>query len=265
MHGSRRSTPLKLDAVAVPLAELLDRRSGAHRFGSRAELYDHFMLDDLTAVIASGTDEDKSIERVWGLKDPAAFAKTLMNMGVSAVTSPNFSLFNDVPRWDNLYNMKRIALCWQQFQSAGLHSLLHVNARTDQDWNRWIEFIEARPEISGVAFEFGTGAGAQSREGWHRDQLCRLAQSISRPLELYVRGGLQVLGELRTAFGNANIKMIDSRPFMKAMHRQAGEIAASGKLEWTPAPTAFGQELDDLLALNIFQCRLDVLQGTRRK
>jgi hypothetical protein len=263
MHGSRRSVPLKVDAVAIPLAELLDRKSGARRFSSRAELCDHFMLSDETAIMASGTDEDKSIERMWGLPDPTSFAATLTTLGIAAVTSPNFSLFTNVPRWDNLYNMKRIALCWQQFQSAGLYTPLHINARTDRDWERWSEFISLRPEVTAIAFEFGTGAGWASREGWHRDQLCQLAHAVSRPLELYVRGGLRALGELRNAF--SSVKMIDSRPFMKTMHRQGAHISEAGTLTWEATPTAFGQGLDDLLALNIADCRLDAIQVVRKR
>src|SRR5207249_4165551 len=53
------------------------------------------------------------------------------------------SMFLDVPRWDNLHNMKRIALCWSELVSRGLPTSLHLNARTDRDWERWIEFIGA--------------------------------------------------------------------------------------------------------------------------
>lgn len=261
MHGSRRAVPLTIDAVAIPLGSLLDRRDGSRRFQSAVDLRDHFVLSQDTDIVVSGTAEDRSIERVWALEDPKAFAATLRGMRVSAFTSPNFSLFNDVPRWDNLYNMKRIALAWQQLQDAGLFSPLHVNARTDRDWERWTEFIERRPEVGAISFEYGTGAGWQSREGWYADKLLELGRSVTRPLQLFVRGGIDSLARFRAVF--SGVKAIDSRPFMKAVNRQGGELDARGRVAWSPAPTAFDQELDDLLLLNIAVCRLDALQEAR--
>lgn len=263
MHGSRRESLMAIEAVAIPLGTLLDRRDGSRRFQNADELRDHFMLSATTEIVVSGTAEDRSIERVWGLEDPKTFAASLLGMRVAAFTSPNFSLFNDVPRWDNLYNMKRIAIVWQQLQDAGLFSPLHVNARTDRDWERWTDFIEHRPEVSAISFEFGTGAGWQSREGWYTNRLLELGRSISRPLQLYVRGGLEALSRLRYAF--AGVKAIDSRPFMKAVNRQGGELDPAGRIKWTPAPTTVEQALDDLLLLNIAVCRLDALQESRRR
>lgn len=263
MHGSRRHLPLSADAVAISLGTLLNRRDGTGRFQSAEELRNHFLLSPTTNIIVSGTAEDRNIERVWALEDPRAFAVTLKSLGVAAFTSPNFSLFNDVPRWDNFYNMKRIALCWQLLQEAGMFSPLHINARTDRDWERWTQFVAERPEVGALSFEFGTGAGWPSRQAWYIDRLMKLGQSISRPLQLYMRGGLEGLTELRSTY--SAVKVIDTRPFMKAVNRQGADIDVSGQLTWSPAPTLFGQDLDDLLALNIAACRLDVLTATRRR
>jgi hypothetical protein len=157
--------------------------------------------------------------------------------------------------------MKRIALTWQQLQDAGLFSPLHVNARTDHDWERWTEFIEKRPEIGAISFEFGTGAGWQTRQDWYVERLLALVRSVSRDLQLYVRGGLGSLSLLRSAF--TAVKVIDSRPFMKAVNRQGGELNSSGRLMWTLVPTTPDQALDDLLLLNVAVCRFDALRETR--
>jgi hypothetical protein len=262
MHGSRRSSPLAIEAVAIPLGSILDRQDGSHRFREEEELREHFMLARDAAIVISGTAEDRTIERIWALDKPEVFIEMLRKLRISAFTSPNFSVFNDVPRWDNLYNMKRIALVWQQIQQAGLFCPLHVNARTDRDWERWSEFIERRPEVTAVSFEFGTGAGWHSRESWHAAKLAHLAKSALRPMAIYVRGGLDSLPVLRSAF--AEVKVIDSRPFMKAVKRQGADFEGDGRLCWTATPTTDGEELDDLLMLNIAACRLDALQEARR-
>ena len=83
--------------------------------------------------------------------------------------------------------MKRIAIVHQEFLSEGMPAALHVNARTDRDWERWREYVAARPEVAHIAFEFGTGAGWGERMGWHTAQLAQLARAVNRPLHLVVR------------------------------------------------------------------------------
>ena len=247
-HGFSRKVPLRVAAVALPLAEMVTRTDGALRFQTRAELAEHFQLDPGCQLVLSGTDEDPAIERWWKLVDRETVIRGLRDLGVAVITSPNYSLFADVPRQDNLYNMKRIALIWSEFQREGLPAALHVNARTNRDWERWTDFIGLRPEASVLAFEFGTGAGARTRMDWHVEQLSQLAQRVARPLTLIVRGGSAVLPALRTAFHA--VTYIDTAPFVKTQRRQRAYIAGD-KLVWQSAPTARGAPLDELLQANI--------------
>ena len=247
-HGFSRNVPLRAAAVALPLAEMITRTDGALRFQTRAQLFDHFRLDPDCQLILSGTDEDPAIERWWKLVDRETVIRGLHGLGVALITSPNYSLFADVPRQDNLYNMKRIALTWSEFQRDGLPAALHVNARTNRDWERWTDFVALRPEASVLAFEFGTGAGAKTRIDWHVEQLSQLAQRAARPLALIVRGGSAVLPALRTAFHA--VTYIDTAPFVKTQQRQRAYIDGT-RLVWQSAPTARGASLDELLQANI--------------
>ena len=246
-HGSSRDVPLNISAVAIPLAKIFTR-AGARRFQTRARLFDYFKIDARCQLIVSGTDEDPSIERWWGMVDREAMIRDLRDLGVAMITVPNYSLFADVPRHDNLYNMKRIALSWSEFQREGLVAALHVNARTDRDWERWTDFVGSRLEVSSLAFEFGTGAGARSRIAWHVEHLSRLARHVGRPLTLVVRGGLAVLPTLREAF--YSVTFIDTAPFVKTQRRQRALIDGD-RLRWQTAPTADGEPLDELLLTNI--------------
>lgn len=247
-HGFSRKVPLRVAAAALPLAEMITRTDGALRFQTRAELFGHFKLDPDCKLVLSGTDEDPAIERWWRLADRETVIRGLHGLGVTAITSPNYSLFSDVPRQDNLYNMKRIALIWSEFQREGLPAALHVNARTNRDWDRWTDFIGLRPEASTLAFEFGTGAGSKTRMDWHVEQLSQLAQRVARPLTLIVRGGSTALTTLRSAF--QAVTYIDTAPFVKTQRRQRA-ILVGTKLMWQSAPTAPGDSLDELLHVNI--------------
>ena len=54
-----------------------------------------------------------------GLCRSALIMSTLRDLGIALVSVPNFSLFLNVPRPDNLHSMKRIALGWAEFDGGG--------------------------------------------------------------------------------------------------------------------------------------------------
>jgi Domain of unknown function (DUF4417) len=259
-HGSRRETLLRADAVALPLARLVNYAQGTIRFPNREALHQAFKLRDGCRIIASGTDRDRDLEKWWRLEDRKTLIRSLIELGVSLITTPNYSLFDDVPRTDNLYNIKRIALTWSEIQGEALPCALHVNARTNHDWEHWLEFLKNHSEIEIVAFEFGTGAGYEQRIQWHVNQLKNLASQVGRPLHLILRGGVHVVPHLASAF--SDLTLIDTRPFMKALRRQRGGIV-DGRLRWKKAPTAPGAPLDQLLEDNISAVAATVLGTTR--
>jgi hypothetical protein len=247
-HSYSRSRPPLTKTVALSLYEMFDKKTGTIRFANRRALLDHFKLADDTVIILSGTQEDFLIERWWSLANREQVTRDLIDLGVSMITTPNYSLFGDVPRLDNLFNMKRIALVWSEIQREGMPCALHINARTDKDFERWLEFLCDHTEITHIAFEFGTGAGAKNRIAWHIDHLNLLARAVPRPLHLVVRGGGGELRALRSAF--AGITLIDTSPFLKTQQRQRLLLNGDG-LKSVSAPTEKGSPLDDLLDENI--------------
>lgn len=146
--------------VCLPLFSVVPRADGHERFMDPHNLAKHFGIAVGTSVILSGTAKDAPLERWWSLGPRRRDAiKAMLDLRISMVTSPNYSLFTDQPRTDDLHSMKRIALAHEEFLSEGLPAALHVNLRTEKDMERWAEFIIARPEVTHVAYEFGTGAG----------------------------------------------------------------------------------------------------------
>lgn len=233
-HGFSRGEPFNTAVVALPLYALLNRSEGTVKFASRSNLLDYFRIADSTRIVLSGTDTDAPLERWWtyGVRRISAL-EHLSNLGVEVITSPNYSLFSDAPRWTDMHSMKRIAMTWQEIASAGICGALHVNARTLQDWRRWRDFVGERDEINCLAFEFATGAADPTRMLWHTDQLCRLADEVQRPITLFVRGGTAVLSQLEETF--KDVSLIDPRPFMKAIHRQEAVRRSDGSIGWRRA------------------------------
>jgi hypothetical protein len=257
-HGSSRVGELNEPYVSVPLHFLHSKRDGKPRFRSKGELCNGLGLRSDACVIASGVGQDNQIEPFWRLNSPE-FLAGLKQMGIALFTTPNFSLSNDAPRPDNLHAMKRIALIWSAMANAGLPTAVHVNARTDRDYARWTDWLGSRPEVTAIAFEFGTGAGKEERVQDHVQRLCAIATQVGRPLTIVVRGGLRHLMTLRTYF--ASVVLLDTTPFTKTYQRQRGVVRQGEKLIWEKADGRFkrGTPIDELLAHNIEMSRRSIV------
>jgi hypothetical protein len=245
----RRRNRFRPSAVGLLLYQLIDRRTGELRFGDRGALCQYFGIDPATPIILTGTAIDKSLERWWSLgerrRDTIA---SLRSLGIAAATTPNYSVFSDVPRWDNFHAMARIGICWQEMTEAGLPTALHVNARAQSDWRRWTEFVQQRPEITAISYEFATGAAGPIRMAYHIDELRHLADRVDRPLALVVRGGRTALPALRHSY--ARVTMLDSTTYMRTVNRSRGTLRENGDIAWQVAPGRPNVNLDDLLEHN---------------
>jgi Domain of unknown function (DUF4417) len=249
-NGSSRKTPVALAAAAIPLARMFNRKNGRPRHRSRDALCASHRLDPKTRIVLSGTDTDAPIERWWelGEKGRRRIIRALRKMDILLATTPNYSLFTEQPRWDDLHAMKRIAIVHSEFLNEGLPCALHVNGRTDTDFRRWTDYIVARPEVSILAYEFTTGTGWRGRQERHATWLAELARNVGRPMHLVVRGGIDVLPTLIGAFARINI--IDTSSFVKAVKRRR-VFVKEGRLSDSLSPTAIGQPVDTLFRENV--------------
>jgi hypothetical protein len=249
-HGDKRHGTFRISSTAcLPLYQVICRQDGRARYENAKVLAEGFGIARDVAVVLTGTAVDPPLERWWSLGTARRDAiRRLVDLKVAMVTTPNFSLFTDQPRWDDMHSMKRIAIVHQEFLGEGLPAALHLNARTERDWERWTEYVAGRPEVTHVSFEFATGAGWGERMDWHAFQLAQLADAVGRPLYLILRGGTKVLGPLAAAF--SGVSVLETSTFVKTMKRQRAQLNAKGIIEWTPCPTESAEMLDRLLAQN---------------
>ncbi|MDR4308496.1 hypothetical protein IHQ68_17900 [Chelatococcus sambhunathii] len=250
-HGNRRDLSVPSSAVALPLYRLLDRKTGAPRFTDHAALCADFGIACGTTIMLTGTDRDPPLERWWQLGEAGRrpIIRALATAGIGLVTTPNYSLFIDRPRWDDLHAMKRIAIVHQEFLAEGMPAALHVNGRTETDFLRWADYVAARPEVSHLAYEFTTGTGWAGRKEQHAAWLAGLAATVGRPLHLVVRGGVEVLPTLASAF--AGLTSLDTSIFMKTMMRRRAVPAGNARIAWQRALTPEGTPVDGLFADNL--------------
>lgn len=251
-HGSSRASALENSVFALRLPDLVNYSTGRLRFNSRDELCAAFRISPEADIMLTGVNQDTRIEPWWALAGRRLpIIKGLLDLGITSVTVPNFSVVLDHPRHDDMHAMKRIGLLFSEFQNAGMPCALHPNGRTEQDFIRWSRFIAAREEVRVLAYEFTTGPGRKERMGFHLDQLARLADNAGRELDIVVYGRPDVIPALRKHF--RKVLFIETTSFMKTIKRQRAIRVDNDKLAWTPAPTEVGECIDPLFAQNLYE------------
>jgi Domain of unknown function (DUF4417) len=259
-HAYSRSNTFPGEIVSLSLYELLDSH-GAPKYFSRSDVARQFRIRSDARLIITGVDKDALLERIWRSTHREAIAVMLRSLEVSLVTSPNFSVYNNVPRTENLYNIKRNALVAQELLELRVPVAIHVNACTETDYLRYAEFLAKRPEFEAIAFEFITGPGYPSRIGWHVKKLIELSKCVARPLQLVVRGGTNTLGLLSTAF--TNILAIDSDPLQCALRRKRMIFGNDGRVRYVDNKLPKGVPVDDLLVQNALAAGAEVEYALR--
>lgn len=255
-HGNRRAVPLDIEAVALPLRRFC-RPDGRLRFKSRAEVDTTFGIASDTRLVLIGSGRDASIEAYWKLSERRGpLLAALRDLGAALITGPNYSMFTDEVRYNDMHAMKRIGVTWQEIVAAGVPAAYHLNGRTPHDYRRMADFIAARPEVTDAAFEFKTGAAWRSRLPFHLAELVQLPQQVRRPLHLVMIGGMTAIRTLAAAYGR--VTYIDSSAFMNALHRQRLYVNNEGKVKKTGELTLIGQPVDGLLVDNITTMRAHI-------
>jgi hypothetical protein len=249
-HRHRRTALLDVSVVALPLHKFYSRRDHSLRYKTRAEIEAAFNVNRKARIIVIGCGRDKPIEAWWKLSaQRRALLQALIDLGIELVTASNYSLFTDVPRHDNLYNIKRIGIAWYEAVDSGMPCALHLNARTPRDYERLTQFIGQRAEVTDVAFEFNTEGAWPGRRAFHHRHLAQLAREVQKPLRMTMVGGLPAIPILAPAY--AKLTFIDTTAFMKAMHRQRLVAGNEGNVLGIADPTERGEPVDDFLAHNI--------------
>lgn len=247
-HSSRRTESLRTQAVAVPLRAVVRADLTGCRFSSKSDLLSNLKVTPRASIIIDCVGRDALIENFWAYRRQSNLIKAMARLSPAWVITPNYSVLTDVPRWDNLHAIKRIALVWSELVAEGIPTAITLNARTDQDWLRWTDFVVSRREVEAVAVEFGTGAKYADRRRVLLDKLHSLGEKTGGRLRLFMRGGRGFQAELSTAFQATHV--IDTSVFMKTVYRQ--RIISTGvRVSTVKSPTSNEESIEDLLQHNV--------------
>ena len=244
-HGSRRQGSLRIPMAALTTFEVTKRDETTRDMCRDAvALRTKFKLHADTPLILSSISPDRRLEHYWRMRKYRRLIDGIKSIQPQHIIAPNFSLFRDIPRFDNLANIRRSLVCAEEFSQAGLSVIPYVAGVTEQDWRNWAAFLREHPEVVMVCKEFQTGPSTRVKAEWHIERLKELQQATGRALHLVAVGGRRVLSSLQPF---KHVTVIDSVPFMRTMHRRRLAAAAN----WPMTQTEPNEPLDDLLEENI--------------
>jgi Domain of unknown function (DUF4417) len=248
--GGHRSQILGTDYVALSLYEALRvfGVNGTYKPLGPKEFRRKLCLRESSKVVLIGVAEDRVIEPFYKKYLAKHIPQLLAGVGITALTAPNFSFFEDVPRTHTIYNRLRGLEVAEQFLRHEIPVIPHLNALTDGDWRAWAKMLIANPELSYVCKEFHTG----NKHGINRqkavENLARLQDDIKRSLHPIIVGGRSALPLLGMYFGSYTIA--DSVPSMRTNKRQLA-VLQKNRLSWQPIRSAPGADLSTLLEHNL--------------
>ena len=108
-------------------------------------------IDKRTEAIIEFYVKDRTLEGFWDKRK--GIYEELKRMNVKAVITPNFSVYEDVPRIDHLYNIKRSTIVYNEMIDEGINAIPDIVWYTKEDLDRWQEAIN-RSDIRVIAFSF---------------------------------------------------------------------------------------------------------------
>lgn len=186
-------------------------------------------VDPRTKAILEFYVKDRTLEGFWDNRKE--IYPVLKKMDFSAVISPNFSVYEDTPRLDHQYNIKRNMIVYNELQEHGIPAIPDISWFNRNDIERWSRVIVDH-SIKTIAFSF---------------QVVDIALKASNIWKSYLMG-FRYLCEGIPRDVSIVIAGLVSKPKVRALYQ-----------------TAAGQSLHILNQSAYVQSRRGVLSGSRSR
>ncbi|WP_245160675.1 DUF4417 domain-containing protein [Clostridium perfringens] len=121
--------------------------TGAYKAGFRAALN---LKDDLSGILEFYI-KDRTLEGFWDNRK--SIYKDLKRQDFLGIIAPNFSVYEDAPRLEHIYNIQRSKRVYNEMISEGLPAIPDVSWYSKEDLELWIKEIKNN-NIKTIAFSF---------------------------------------------------------------------------------------------------------------
>jgi hypothetical protein len=226
------------DPVAVPwvavhggrLLGVSGRPTPKHR---RRPLREVYRLAADTRVALELYVDDRVLEGVWARRD--RLLEELLELDLDLVLAPNFSVWRDAARFEQLLQARRSFIWYHEAVEAGLRVLPDIGwSLWEPDARLWAEWVNSQPWLRAVSiFCCGNRIHAESRA--HRETVEDVAlfhEAVRRDVT-FVIGGVSSprrLLDYRRAAPGRHLVICNGQAYALAQRRRllSGDAAAGG-------------------------------------
>lgn len=135
-------------AFGITIRRVVSRRPGTHgplklqsRWATQGA-HDALKLDPSTqAAVLVGYGPDRIIERLWSRRHTDGLIDQIAAAGWDLVCTPDWSVYANQPRAEQLYNMRRSLLFAQELSDAGVNAVPAIYSYRFEDLERWCDWI----------------------------------------------------------------------------------------------------------------------------
>lgn len=132
--------------------------------------------------------KDRTLEGFWDRRHD--IYKELVKHKWAAVIAPNFSVYEDAPRIDHLYNMKRASIVYNEMMEIGLPAVPDLTWYNQIDLDQWIREIN-KNNLRTISYSFQVTDIRLKHSDWWKHYLLGfnyMCQRIPTDIQIIVAG-----------------------------------------------------------------------------
>ena len=189
--------PVRLPWVALHGGRVFGVTGRSITSKHRQPLRQVYRLSPSTKLALELYVEDRVLEGIWA--ERRQLIPQLAELGFDLILSPNFSVWRDASRFEQLVQQRRSFAFYHELREAGLPALPDVGwSRFDPDGRLWAEWINGQPGLAAVSiFCGGRKIHAEKRAHLENVEDIALFHRAVRPGVAFVLGGVHSPSRLR--------------------------------------------------------------------
>jgi hypothetical protein len=215
--------PIEVPWVALHAGRVLGVTGRGLTPKHRRPIHEVYRLGSGTRVALEFYVEDRVLEGLWANR--LCVIRELKQLGLDLVLSPNFSVWRDHSRFEQLVQQRRSFAFYHELIEAGLPAIPDVGwSRFEPDGRLWAEWINGQPDLRAISiFCGGRKIHAERRAQRETEEDIALFHRAVRPDVTFVLGGIHAperLLALRRAAPGRQLVICNGMAYALAQRRR---------------------------------------------
>jgi hypothetical protein len=189
----------------------------------RLPLRETYRLGHKTQLALEFYVEDRVLEGIWASRH--TFIQDVLRLQLDLILTPNFSVWQDGPRFESLLNIRRSNWLYQEMAAAGLPVIPDIGfSLFEPDGRLWAEWVNQQSGLQALSLFCG-GRKIHADKRAHRESVEDIAlfHQAVRPNVTFVIGGvhsLQRLADYRRAAPGRQLCFCNGMAYSVAQRRR---------------------------------------------